>query len=62
MSHIQPEKLTDQELVDLTLKSEDNFLYLMQRYETKLLRYIKRLSNISHEEAEDILQESFIRI
>lgn len=62
MSHIQPEKLTDQELVDLTLKSEDNFLYLMQRYETKLLRYIKRLSNISHEEAEDILQESFIKI
>ncbi len=61
MSYIQPDKLTDQQLLDLTLKSQDNFLYLMQRYETKLLRYIKRLSNISHEEAEDILQESFIK-
>ena len=62
MSRSQPEKLTDQQLVDLTIKSQDNFLYLMQRYEAKLLRYIKRLSNFSHEESEDILQEAFIKI
>lgn len=52
---------TDEELVVLTLKNQDCFLYLMRRYEKKLSRYIMRISNVDKDEAEDILQETFIR-
>lgn len=34
----------------------------MERYEQKLLRYIKRLTGLQKESAEDILQEVFIKI
>ena len=37
------------------------FLELMQRYEGRLLAYINRLINVSNGEAEDILQEVFIK-
>lgn len=40
----------------------DYFSCLFERYEKKLLRYIKRLTSIDENEAEDILQESFIKI
>ncbi len=53
---------TDEELVSLALQNQDNFLYLMQRYQQRLLSYIHRISNVSHEEAEDILQEVFIKV
>jgi RNA polymerase sigma-70 factor, ECF subfamily len=53
---------TDTELVVLTLEAADNFVFLMKRYEGRLLAYIKRLSSISNEEAEDILQEVFIKV
>ncbi len=53
---------TDAELVQLTLKDQNFFICLMQKYEQKLLRYIQRISNFSLEEAEDILQEVFIKI
>lgn len=52
---------TDNELVILSLKNEDYFLYLIERYEKKLLSYILRISSFSKEEAEDILQEVFIK-
>ena len=55
------ENIPDEQLVQLSLKDQDCFYYLMKRYETKILRYINRLTNVSHEEAEDILQEIFIK-
>lgn len=54
--------MSDQELVKLTLKNQDIFLYLMQRYEAKLLRYIHRISNLDQDDAQDILQEVFIKV
>lgn len=54
-------KSTDEELVKLTLEKEDFFAYLIKRYEKKLLYYILRITNVSQEEAEDILQDSFIK-
>ncbi|MFA5052328.1 MAG: RNA polymerase sigma factor [Patescibacteria group bacterium] len=51
---------TDEELVELTLENQDYFLYLMQRYEKKLLRYVNRTFSTRQEDAEDIVQESFI--
>jgi len=53
---------TDAELVALTLNDQEVFLYLVNRYEAKLLRYIRRITGLSMECAEDILQEVFIKI
>jgi RNA polymerase sigma-70 factor (ECF subfamily) len=55
------ENKSDQELVVLTLADPDNFYHIMKRYEFRLLAFTKRLSNINHQEAEDILQEVFIK-
>jgi RNA polymerase sigma-70 factor (ECF subfamily) len=53
---------TDEELVALTLKSQDYYTCLVARYESKIMRYIKRISSFSKEDAEDILQEVFIKV
>jgi len=53
---------TDEEIAVLTLQDRNFFLCLIKRYEDKLLRYILRISNFSKEEAEDNLQEIFIKI
>lgn len=52
---------TDEQIVVLTLKNQNYYLCLMKRYEVKLLNYIFKISNISREDAEDILQEVFIK-
>lgn len=52
---------TDEQIVVLTLKNQDYYLCLMKRYETKLLNYILKISNISREDAEDTLQEVFVK-
>ena len=52
---------TDEQIVVLTLKNQDYYLCLMKRYEAKLLNYILKISNISREDGEDILQEVFIK-
>ncbi|MBU4370249.1 sigma-70 family RNA polymerase sigma factor [Patescibacteria group bacterium] len=53
---------TDEEIAILTLEDRNFFLCLIKRYEDKLLRYILRISNFTKEEAEDNLQEVFIKI
>ena len=55
-------KNSDEELVKLTLSNQDYFLFIMKRYKDKLLRYILRISNIKFEDAEDLLQEVFIKV
>jgi len=45
----------------LALKNADDFIFLIQRYEKRLFVYIKRLAKISDGDAEDILQEVFIK-
>lgn len=53
---------TDVELVKLALKDQEEFAQLMERYEEKLLRYIRRFAGLSQECAEDVLQEAFLKI
>ncbi|MFA5155535.1 MAG: RNA polymerase sigma factor [Patescibacteria group bacterium] len=55
-------KVSDEELIGLILQDQDNFLYLVDRYKHRLLSYIRRLTNVNNEDAEDILQEVFIKI
>lgn len=52
---------TDNELVELSLQKADYFLYLMNRYEKQLLYYIRRISGLNTDDAEDLLQEVFIK-
>ncbi|OGY43632.1 MAG: hypothetical protein A3A02_03200 [Candidatus Buchananbacteria bacterium RIFCSPLOWO2_01_FULL_39_33] len=52
---------TDEELVALTLEDQRVFAYLIERYQSRLGRYIARLANLSHDDIEDILQEVFIK-
>lgn len=52
---------SDEQIVALTLKNQDYYLCIMKRYETKLLNYILKISNISREDAEDTLQEVFVK-
>jgi RNA polymerase sigma-70 factor, ECF subfamily len=53
---------TDEELVASTLQDKAIFGYLIARYEAKMMRYIRRISNVSQEEAEDVLQDIFIKV
>lgn len=53
---------TDAQLINLTLKDQEVFMYLVERYEAKLHRYIRRFVSTSKETAEDILQEVFIKV
>ncbi len=52
---------TDEELVALTIQNKQRYLYLMQRYEQRLIRYVQRIILCSREDAEDVVQETFIK-
>ena len=56
------DQLSDNEIVKRSLTDIDYFLCLYERYELRLLRYIRRISMVSDEQAKDILQEAFIKI
>jgi len=53
---------TDEQLVKLTLKNQDWFFCIVRRYEGKLLGYIRRISGVGQQEAEDVLQDVFLKI
>ena len=59
---IKCEGKSDAELVRLTLENPDYFLCLMKNYEDKIIRYIRRISGVRHEDAEDVCQEVFIKV
>lgn len=52
---------TDQQLVILARFDPEAFSGIVSRYSDKLKRYIHRISRVSSEEAEDIVQEIFIK-
>lgn len=56
------QQYSDQELVAQTLKDPEQFGVLIQRYEERLRRYILRISNASYDDAQDTLQEVFLKV
>lgn len=54
-------EVSDYELVAETLKNKEAYGKIIERYEGPLFRYIRRLTNVSPEDAEDLLQEVFIK-
>lgn len=55
------EGVKDEELVERVKKNPEEYGFLIARYSPKLTRYIRRISNSSHEDAEDALQEIFLK-
>ena len=58
----QNSQQTDEQLAVASLKDKNKFEELVNRYEKKLSRYIRRLTNLNIQAVEDILQEAFIKI
>lgn len=54
--------LSDQEVIHMALENMEYFACLILKYETRLIHYIKKISQCEQEESEDILQEAFIKI
>ncbi|MFA5622831.1 MAG: RNA polymerase sigma factor [Candidatus Dojkabacteria bacterium] len=55
-------ELSDQEIVELVKEDLEMYKYLIERYERQLLIYIRRVIYISKEDAEDILQDVFLKV
>ncbi len=53
---------SDGELVRMALKNSDNFVYLVERYESRLIRYVLRISSFDVATAEDVVQDVFISV
>lgn len=54
--------VSDAQLVVLTLKNQEYFGDLIERYEKKLFRYIRRFTGLQKESIEDVLQEVFVKV
>jgi len=52
---------TDEELAKESLTNEVFYTHLMERYEKKLMRYVVRLVSLTKEDAEEIVQDVFIK-
>ena len=53
---------SDEELAVFSINSHEAFALLVDRYKNKLLRYIKRMSNLNDDDAKDILQDIFLKV
>lgn len=53
--------MTDEQWVVRALKSPDDFFCLVVKYEPILKKYIRRISGVSEEVAQDIAQDVFIK-
>ncbi len=60
-SKAHPSKLSDEVLMQHAPSDLSAFETLIERYEAKLLRYVLRISQVSTEEAEEVLQEAFLK-
>lgn len=56
------ENLSDAELISKVLERPDYFVHVVKRYQGPLMRYVRTISHATPEEAEEILQEVFIKI
>jgi len=53
---------TDEELVEMSKSNKDCYVCLMERFEEKMMRYVRRISGVDTETAEDILQDIFLKV
>jgi RNA polymerase sigma-70 factor (ECF subfamily) len=55
------EILSDAQLVAKTLENPDNYALIIDRFEEPILRYVGRMTGVSHEEIEELGQIIFIK-
>lgn len=60
-SSLSEPSVSDQELVAATLADSAAYVHLVRRYEAPLMRYLLRLGCKTRSDAEDVLQEVFIK-
>lgn len=53
--------VSDEDIIPILMKDRNVFVVLVQRYEQKLDRYIRRLGIISKQDREDVLQNIFVK-
>jgi len=56
------EQISDEEAVVLALKDQEYFVLIIDRYKSKLFNYIRRITSVRDEDAEDLLQEIFLKV
>lgn len=56
------EELSDEALLSLAERDKECFYALMKRYEKKLSAYMRRTAILNREDAEDILQEVYLKV
>jgi len=56
------QKLSDEQLIKHILKDSEIFGVIVDRYTDKLMRFIRRISGVSTEQAEDLLQDIFLKM
>lgn len=54
--------LSDEKIVELVKKNKNCYVCLMERYEAKMMRYVRRISGVSVETAQDIVQDVFLKV
>ena len=62
MENVSIIEKSDQELVQLSLKNKEFYGFLVQKYKDKLKRYILRIAGGVRNDADDILQDVFIKV
>lgn len=53
---------SDEQLAILSLENHLSFSILINRYENKLLNFIRRMSGLSEDDARDVLQDVFLKV
>ncbi len=56
------ENYSDEELVALALNNQASFALIIERYKNKLFNYIRRITSVRDEDAEDLLQDIFLKV
>lgn len=56
------QNLSDEQLVILSRKDQNNFSYIINRYKLKFFHYVRRISGVNDDDAEDLVQDIFIKI
>ncbi len=59
---LDTDKYTDSDLVNLTLEKSEFFRFIISRYQDKFLKYVFRRVKMTREDAEDLVQDIFIKI
>lgn len=62
MNKLEIEEKSDIELVKLSLENQDNYVFIINKYEERITRYIKRLGSLSSDDIEDLLQDIFLKV